>query len=70
MSKLIEAMPAEVKDRFKALKVLYVSFKAIPRLFDIIDKQKTVSMMIEIIRFNTSMLMFDCFIFIVLINKY
>jgi hypothetical protein len=25
MSKTIEAMPAEVKDRFKALKVLYVS---------------------------------------------
>jgi len=25
MSKTIDAMPAEVKDRFKALKVLYVS---------------------------------------------
>jgi hypothetical protein len=27
MSKTIEAMPAEVKDRFKALKVLMVSIK-------------------------------------------
>jgi len=32
MSKTIEAMPAEVKDRFKALKVLYVSIPKINRL--------------------------------------
>jgi hypothetical protein len=33
MSRTIEAMPDEVKDRFKALKVLYVSVNADYYLF-------------------------------------
>ena len=42
MSKTIEAMPAEVKDRFKALKVLHVSMDGCSNIFETIIEERIV----------------------------